>query len=301
VTRTRWTAIAVWAFLALSGLVLVGLCASARAETISVRGIETFSAHGMRIRPHDAAGCPATGDWIQWSVAVGTDGAICVCTVGGSPGTWVQAADDAVQNVHIADTANPHAVTAAQVAAVPLAIFDAQTLLVAVADDAPAAITVAEDQIVGRVSAGDLGALTAAQVRTILGLAPGPAVVQMGRSTPSSTAGVMTMTTFTFDTAEIGAAYANIRYEATVRASSALADCQIQITREQLIGEDPEATMVTLDLGDEIVDVTYLYYVEGTFSIASLLAGEHEYAIDLVRSGSSGACYLRSLSFSLAN
>ena len=48
------------------------------------------------------------------------------------------------------------------------ALFDAQSILVATADDTPAAAVVAEGELVCRPAAGNLGACTAAQGRTLL-------------------------------------------------------------------------------------------------------------------------------------
>lgn len=50
------------------------------------------------------------------------------------------------------------------------ALFDANTILAANSDNTPAALTIAASRIVGRASSGDIAALTAAQVLTILGL-----------------------------------------------------------------------------------------------------------------------------------
>jgi hypothetical protein len=47
------------------------------------------------------------------------------------------------------------------------AIFDAQTILAATADNTPAALTIAEQRIVGRITGGNIAALTGAQIRTI--------------------------------------------------------------------------------------------------------------------------------------
>jgi hypothetical protein len=52
-------------------------------------------------------------------------------------------------------------------------LFDAQSILAATADDTPAAVTVAEDEIVGRATGGNVGALTATQVRTIINVEDG--------------------------------------------------------------------------------------------------------------------------------
>ncbi len=55
-------------------------------------------------------------------------------------------------------------------AAVVEAEFGANTMLYATTDDAPVALTVAEQRVVGRITGGDIAALTSAQVRTMLGL-----------------------------------------------------------------------------------------------------------------------------------
>jgi len=52
------------------------------------------------------------------------------------------------------------------------ALFDANTILAADTDNTPAALTVAEQRIVGRITGGNIAALTAAQVQTLLGLLP---------------------------------------------------------------------------------------------------------------------------------
>jgi hypothetical protein len=51
--------------------------------------------------------------------------------------------------------------------------YDAQTILAATTDNTPAAVIVAEAQIVGRATGGNVGALTAAQVRTIINVEDG--------------------------------------------------------------------------------------------------------------------------------
>jgi hypothetical protein len=47
-------------------------------------------------------------------------------------------------------------------------IYDAQTILAAVSDNVPAALTVAEQRLVGRITGGNIAALTATQIRTLL-------------------------------------------------------------------------------------------------------------------------------------
>ena len=58
----------------------------------------------------------------------------------------------------------------AEVLAVAVArtTFDANTILKADADDTPEALTVAEQRLVGRITSGEITALTASQIWTIL-------------------------------------------------------------------------------------------------------------------------------------
>jgi hypothetical protein len=49
------------------------------------------------------------------------------------------------------------------------ALFDANSILAADSDDTPAAVTVAEQRVVGRITGGNITALTAAQINTLLG------------------------------------------------------------------------------------------------------------------------------------
>ena len=58
------------------------------------------------------------------------------------------------------------------------ALFDANTLLKADADDTPAALTVGEQTLVGRITAGDIAALTPAQIRTLINVEDGAAADQ---------------------------------------------------------------------------------------------------------------------------
>lgn len=52
---------------------------------------------------------------------------------------------------------------------VPESLFDANTILAANADNTPAAVTVAEQRILGRKTGGNIAALTASEVNAILG------------------------------------------------------------------------------------------------------------------------------------
>ena len=53
------------------------------------------------------------------------------------------------------------------------ALFDANTILAADGDDTPAAVTVAEQRLVGRITAGNITALTAAEVLALIGVESG--------------------------------------------------------------------------------------------------------------------------------
>ena len=64
----------------------------------------------------------------------------------------------------------PVMTTATGVAA---SLFDAQTILQATTDDTPAALTVGEQTLVGRITAGNITALTPAQVRTLINVEDG--------------------------------------------------------------------------------------------------------------------------------
>lgn len=55
-------------------------------------------------------------------------------------------------------------------------LFAAQSILAAVADDTPAAVTVAEQRLVGRITGGNIDDLTAAQVLVLLALDADPAL-----------------------------------------------------------------------------------------------------------------------------
>lgn len=58
-------------------------------------------------------------------------------------------------------------------AAVAKALFDANTILAADSDDTPAALVIAEQTLVGRITAGNIVGLTATQIRTLLNIADG--------------------------------------------------------------------------------------------------------------------------------
>lgn len=66
-------------------------------------------------------------------------------------------------------------------------LFDAQTILQATSDDTPVALTIAEERLVGRITGGNITALTPAQVHKMLGVVYPLANTYSGD--PSGTAG----------------------------------------------------------------------------------------------------------------
>jgi len=74
-------------------------------------------------------------------------------------------------------------------------IFDAQTVLVAIADNTPIAQTVAAGQFVGRPIGGNIGVITAAQARTILNVENNAAADQLASEVPVTPVGNISATT----------------------------------------------------------------------------------------------------------
>lgn len=72
------------------------------------------------------------------------------------------------------------------------ALYDANTILAATSDDTPAALTVAEQTLVGRITAGSIDALTATEVRNLLNVADGAEVNPDLVSQAEAEAGVAT-------------------------------------------------------------------------------------------------------------
>jgi len=58
------------------------------------------------------------------------------------------------------------------------ALFDANTILAANSDNAPAALTIAEQRLIGRITGGNIAALTATQIRALLNVENGAAADQ---------------------------------------------------------------------------------------------------------------------------
>ena len=76
-----------------------------------------------------------------------------------SPGyIWIEG-----DNFHWIDSSGVEQITIAQ------SLFDANTILAADSDDTPAALTVAEERLVGRITSGNIDDLTPAQVLKMLG------------------------------------------------------------------------------------------------------------------------------------
>lgn len=82
------------------------------------------------------------------------------------PGDVVTVSDDALATAYCASgVAQLYTEMGTAVAA---SLYDANTILAATADDTPAAVTVAEERIVGRITGGNIAALTAAQVQALV-------------------------------------------------------------------------------------------------------------------------------------
>ena len=67
------------------------------------------------------------------------------------------------KQLHIGDGTDNHEVVMHK-------LFDAQTLLAAVTDDTPVAVSVGQQTVVGRITGGDIKALSIAEIRTLIGL-----------------------------------------------------------------------------------------------------------------------------------
>ena len=67
--------------------------------------------------------------------------------------------------------------------------FDANTILAANLDNTPAALTIPEQALVGRVTGGNIDALTASEVRTLLGIEANAAADQNASEVPFNDAG----------------------------------------------------------------------------------------------------------------
>jgi hypothetical protein len=81
-------------------------------------------------------------------------------------------------STHEADTTSVHGISDTSALAltadvVTKASYDAHTVLAATSDNTPAALTVGEQTLVGRITSGNIAALTASQVRTLLALVIG--------------------------------------------------------------------------------------------------------------------------------
>jgi len=92
------------------------------------------------------------GSYVPTLIAVGSDGEVLVADSGEASGlNWLNIGDTYVAK----------------------SLFDANTILAADSDDTPAALTVAESTIVGRLSGGNIDALTAGEVRTLINVEDG--------------------------------------------------------------------------------------------------------------------------------
>jgi len=82
--------------------------------------------------------------------------------------TAIDAKTNPIQNVVDPTNAQDAATKAYADLKVAKSLFDAQTILAATTDDTPAALTIAEQRLVGRITGGNIAALTAAQILTLL-------------------------------------------------------------------------------------------------------------------------------------
>ena len=103
-----------------------------------------------------ASNQPVSGDYAKW-------------TVNGLEG---RSAAEVRSDINVEDGADVTDATNVDAAgAVMEADYDANTILAADADNTPTARTIGEDELVGRLSGGNIGAVTAAQARALVNLA----------------------------------------------------------------------------------------------------------------------------------
>lgn len=126
------------------------------------------------------------------------------------------------------------------------AIFDAHTLLIAISDNTPIALTVAEDRMVGRVTGGGIVALTAAQILTLLNVAAGAQVNRALASQAEAKAGTNNVKGMTpLRTAEAIAA-------ANAGVNTQTADYTLVLGDDNKIIRMNKATAVTLTLENSL-------------------------------------------------
>lgn len=83
-------------------------------------------------------------------------------------------------NITLSGTVDGVDIAALDTAVTKNADFNAHTILQATTDDTPVAITVAEERLVGRITSGNITALTEAEVRAFLDIAPGTTTIEDG-------------------------------------------------------------------------------------------------------------------------
>jgi hypothetical protein len=95
-------------------------------------------------------------------------------------------------------------------AKIAASLFDANTILAATTDNTPTAVTVGEQTLVGRITAGNITALSAAQTRTLLNVEDGATADMTGAeviSAVNATGGVTLASIVGLDTDVAGALY----------------------------------------------------------------------------------------------
>lgn len=251
-----------------AALALLALAAPAQADTELWPPVTadraTFEVDGIAVTFHgDGAGCPSTGSWAAGDVAIGTDGAWCVCIAGGSPGSWYEAA-----------SAGALASTSSGLGA----------SLVGVEDLAGAtACTDAECWLAELAAA--IGGAGAAQA-PIFSCANSDETFK----TANTTAYVCR---FSFDKADFSG-YTNLAWEAGISATAATADCEFAVDSGVSIGDAAAVSVISVtDADDSMVDTSSPKLFEvltGTVALSGLASGVKTYAVGSTRTGSSGGC-----------
>lgn len=135
-------------------------------------------------------------------------------------------------------------ITAAGLGAVEEADYNAHTILAATTDNTPAALTVGEQTVVGRITGGNITALTAAQIRTLANVEDGATGDQTGAEIVALLEALTTTDRLAYtavdglDGAEAGALY-RAAFDAIVTAGGA-EEATLAATLSGLVASDGE-------------------------------------------------------------
>ena len=131
--------------------------------------------------------------------------------------------------------------TFVQGSVVPKSLFDANSILAANSDDTPAAVTVGEQTVVGRITSGNITALSVAQLQALFASAPLGAEVTLGENY-----GIKFDTALSADgkycgmvragTAGAALAFGDVVYLAVADSRWELADADTEATTKPLLG-----------------------------------------------------------------